>query len=74
MREENELEIFKRITITYDSMDELLDREEYMNKTLHNYLQRENKYEFYDNRIEVTNSKYKLVLEIKLKDDYQSNY
>lgn len=54
-------------------MEELLSREENMNKTLANYLQRENRYEFCDTRIELTaNNKYKLVLEIKLKDEYNS--
>ena len=63
-------ELYKRIVVTYDSMDELLDREEVMSRTLANYLEREDNYEFYDSRIEITNNKYKLILEIKLKDEY----
>lgn len=69
---EEKLDIFKHITITYYNMDQLLNREEKMNKTLHNYLQRENRYEFWDSRIVVDKDKYKLVLEIKLKDEYNS--
>lgn len=66
-------DIYKRISITYDSIEELFEREEAMNKTLFNYLQRENRYEFYDSRIEQdSNNKFRLVLEIKLKDEYNS--
>lgn len=32
----------KKIHITYDSMEELLNREEYMTKTLQNHLDRNN--------------------------------
>lgn len=66
MIEENP--IIKRITIKYDNLEELFSREESMKKTLNNYLKRENNYEFYKSYIEQGETKFKLVLEIKLKD------
>lgn len=61
-------ENIKLITITYESLDELFDRENTMIKTLTNYLEREQDYEFLDKQILFKNNKYTLKLRIKLKD------
>lgn len=61
-------ENIKIITITYESLDELFDRESTMIKSLTNYLEREKDYEFLDKEIVVRNNKYTLKLRIKLKD------
>jgi len=65
---EDTKEYIKIITISYNSLDELFDRENTMIKTLTNYLDREDAYEFLDKEIIVKNNKYTLKLRIKLKD------
>lgn len=64
------IDIHKTISIQYNTMEDLLEREEAMNQTLANYLARDNRYEFYDSRIVVEENKVRLILEIKLKDEY----
>lgn len=66
-------DIIKQLAVTYVTIEELFDSEERMNKTLANYLERENNYEFYDSRIEQTSdNKFRLILEIKLKNEHNS--
>lgn len=56
----------KLITVTYDSLDELFNREENMKKTLSNYIERTQKYEYTDSEIVATdNGQFKLVLKLK---------
>lgn len=58
----------KTISVSYSSMEELLKRESSMMKTLENYLNRNQDYEFYQSYISQSPNKFKLNLEIKLKD------
>lgn len=56
----------KLITVTYDSLDELFNREEHMKKTLSNYIERTQKYEYTDSEIVATDKgQFKLVLKLK---------
>ena len=51
----------RRVSLTYDSMDTLMSREEYMKNTLQNYLDRNgNQQEITDQYISTTENKYLL--------------
>ncbi len=65
-------DIVKKIAMTYDSMEELFNREHIMLQTLDNYLKRDKRYEFLNSYITQGETSCKLVLEIKLKDEYNS--
>lgn len=64
--------IEKIITIRYDSLDTLFDREESMMKTLKNYLSRDEQYEYVESFITSDRDKYTLNLKIRLRDEYNS--
>lgn len=55
----------KLVIIRYDSLDDLLYREEAMIRTLLNNLERENKYEYIGSFISIRGDKFLLNLEIK---------
>lgn len=58
----------KIITITYNDLDSLFNREEDMLKTLQNYLNREKDYEYVETYISQTENKFKLNFKIRLRD------
>lgn len=64
--------IEKIITIRYDSLNTLFDREESMMKTLQNYLSKDDQYEFVETYITSNGNKYTLNLKIRLRDEYNS--
>lgn len=59
---------YKIITITYKSLDTLFNREESMTKTLHNYIARDNNYEYVYSYITQTEDKFKLNFRLRLID------
>jgi len=61
--------LIKKIIIRYNTIEEVIEREPYMRETLDNYLTREKDYEFYQSYMEAGETKFRLVLEIKLKDE-----
>lgn len=65
---QNNIELEKIITIKYDSIEDVFEREEAMLKTLDNYLKRENNYEFVESWITQGEYKASLNMKIRLKD------